>query len=118
FFALLCDKIGLRQDLRDAQNDKSRWPMLRQEFARIFVERSRQEWTDLLEGSDACFAPVLPLSEAEQHPHNVERGAIKRIDGIPHPAPAPRFSRTPSAIRRVAPCDAVTTAAVLSDCTP
>ena len=114
FFALLCDKIGLRQDLRDAQNDRARWPMLRQELERIFLQRSRQEWIDLLEGTDACFAPVLTLSEAQLHPHNIDRGAFDTIDGVPHPTPAPRFSRTPSAIRRVAAGDTVSTAAVLA----
>jgi len=115
FFALLCDKIGLRGDLRDAQNDRGRWPALRQEMERIFVQRTRRHWIELLEGTDACFAPVLTLSEARQHPHNLERGAFEQVDDVPHPTPAPRFSRTPSAIRCAAPRGAVSSAAVLAD---
>lgn len=103
FFANLCERLGVAPALRDAQNDQEQWPALRSEFERIFRTRSRGEWTELLEGSDGCFAPVLALSEAPTHPHNVARGAFVDLDGIRHPAPAPRFSRTPSAIQGPAP---------------
>jgi len=63
----------------------------------VFRTKSREEWCRLLEGSDACFAPVLSLDEAPDHPHNKSRGTFVTVDGITQPAPAPRFSRTQSA---------------------
>lgn len=99
FFALLCERVGVQPALRDAQQDRARWPELHAEFARIFRARSRAEWCALLEATDACFAPVLRLSEAPSHPHHVARGAFVEVDGVRQPAPAPRFSRTPSAVQ-------------------
>jgi alpha-methylacyl-CoA racemase len=113
FFALLCDKIGLPQALRDAQNDRARWPALRAALSEIFRARTRAAWCELLEGTDVCFAPVLPLSEAARHPHIRQRQALVEVDGVPQPAPAPRFSRTPSAIQGAAPRQAVTADEVL-----
>lgn len=104
FFALLCDKIGLPEALRDAQNDRARWPALHQAMAGIFKTRSRADWCALREGSDVCFAPVLGLSEAANHQ---ARGAFTDVGGVRHPAPAPRFSRTPCAIQGAAPTTAV-----------
>ena len=63
----------------------------------LFKTRSRDEWCALLEGTDACFAPVLSMEEAPRHPHNVARGSFVEVDGVVQPAPAPRFSRTPAA---------------------
>ncbi|PZO20412.1 MAG: carnitine dehydratase [Burkholderiales bacterium] len=103
FFALLCEKIDLPADLRDAQNDRARWPALREAIASRIKVRTRAQWCDLLEGSDVCFAPVLPLSEAAAHPHNQARGNFVELDGVMHTAPAPRFSRTPSVIQGSAP---------------
>jgi len=114
FFAELCERIGLPEPLRGAQNDKMRWPELHAEFSRIFRTRTRTQWTELLQGTDVCFAPVLRLSEAARHPHHRARQAFVEIDGVSHPAPAPRFSRTPSAIRRPAPTDACDPAAVIA----
>ena len=65
-------------------------------------QRTRQQWCELLEGTDACFAPVLSLAEAPQHPHNQARGTFVEVDGLTQPAPAPRFSRTASALPRPA----------------
>jgi alpha-methylacyl-CoA racemase len=96
FFAELCERIGVPEHLRDTQNDRARWPELRAGLAAIFRSRSRQAWTDLLEGTDACCAPVLPLSDAARHPQHAARQAFVAIDGVAQPAPAPRFSRTPS----------------------
>lgn len=96
FFSLLCEKLEVDPKLRDAQNDRQQWPELRTEFTRIFRSRTRQEWVSLLEGTDACFAPVLPLSEVADHPHMAARKAIVEVDGVAYPAPAPRFSRTPT----------------------
>ena len=106
FFAQLCERIGVASELRDAQADRTRWPALHAEFERIFQSRTRDAWTALLEDSDACFAPVLALGETAAHPHHVARGAFVDVEGVRHPAPAPRFSRTPSAIQGPAPLQA------------
>ncbi|MEG0193283.1 MAG: CaiB/BaiF CoA-transferase family protein [Stenotrophomonas sp.] len=113
FFALLSEKINLPEPLRDAQNDRERWPALHAAMASIFKTRSRAAWCELLEGSDVCFAPVLDLKEAASHPHHQARAAFMDIEGIAHPAPAPRFSRTPSAIQGAAPSVALTVADLL-----
>ena len=76
------------------QRDRANWPHAREVFARVFKTRTRDEWCARLEGSDACFAPVLTVAEAPQHAHLRERGTFVEIDGIEQPAPAPRFSRT------------------------
>ena len=106
FFAQLCERIGVACGLRDAQADRTRWPAPHAEFGRIFESRTRDAWTALLEDSDACFAPVLALGETAAHPHHVARGAFVDVEGVRHPAPAPRFSRTPSAIQGPAPLQA------------
>jgi alpha-methylacyl-CoA racemase len=79
-----------------AKMDKARWPEAKAKLALRFKTKTRDEWCRLLEGSDACFAPVLTLEEAPAHPHNVARGSFVEVDGIVQPAPAPRFSRTPA----------------------
>lgn len=99
FFREFCERVGMPQELRDAQNDTARWPALRSALEGIFRARTRDEWTQLLEGTDACFAPVLRLSEAMDHPHNLARAAFVDVDGVRHPAPAPRFSRTAVAVQ-------------------
>lgn len=103
FFGLFCEILGVNIDLRDAQNDKSKWGQLRQEFSRIICTRTRTEWEKVFEGSDACVAPILTLSEAQNYPHNKSRNSFQDISGIPHPSPAPRFSHTASAIQGAAP---------------
>jgi alpha-methylacyl-CoA racemase len=79
-----------------AKFDRKRWPDAKAKLAARFKTRTRDEWCRLLEGSDACFAPVLTLEEAPVHPHNVARGTFVEVDGIVQPGPAPRFSRTPA----------------------
>ena len=103
FFAEICERLGIPESLRGGQHDRARWPELRAEFTRIFKTRGRDEWSALLESTDSCVAPVLALSEAQRHPHHVARRAFVEVDGIAQPAPAPRFSRTPSAIQGPAP---------------
>lgn len=103
FFAQLCERIGVAPALRDAQHDRVRWPQLRAELGRIFRGKTRDEWTAALEGTDACFAPVLALGEAAGHKHNQARQAFVDVEGVAQPAPAPRFSRTPSVIQGAAP---------------
>ncbi|HJT08016.1 MAG TPA: CaiB/BaiF CoA-transferase family protein [Stellaceae bacterium] len=76
--------------------ERRRWPEAKAKLAARFKRKTRDEWCRLLEGSDACFAPVLSLAEAPGHPHNVARQSFVEIDGIVQPSPAPRFSRTPA----------------------
>ncbi len=96
FYAELLERLGLRDVEAETQMDRSRWPALRERFAAVFAQRTREEWCAVFEGSDACFAPVLDWDEAPLHPHNRARGTFVKIDGITQPAPAPRFSRTPA----------------------
>ena len=85
------------------QHDRSRWPQMREAFTRTFKAKTRDEWCKVFEGSDACFAPVLSFSEARGHPHSTARGAFLNSAKVEQPAPAPRFSRTPGAVRRAPP---------------
>jgi alpha-methylacyl-CoA racemase len=103
FFAALAERIGLPAPLAAAQHDRAQWPALRQALAGIFKARTRDEWCALLEGSEACFAPVLRLDEAARHPHAQQRGAFVEVGGLLQPAPAPRFDRTPAGHPRPAP---------------
>jgi alpha-methylacyl-CoA racemase len=72
---------------------------MQQRLARIFKQKTRAEWTEIMEQTDICFAPVLRMSEALKHPHNLHRESFVEIDGIPQPGPAPRFSGTPSRVQ-------------------
>lgn len=96
FFAELLDLLDLDPRSLPTQMDRSGWPELRQTLANRFLQRTREEWAEHFEGSDACVAPVLSLAEAARHPHNEARGTFIEIDGVPQPAPTPRFSATPS----------------------
>jgi alpha-methylacyl-CoA racemase len=82
------------------QMDMSQWPALKQRFAELFRTRTRGEWVEFFVGHEICFAPVLSMSEARAHPHNVARQTFVDVGGAPHPAPAPRLSRTPSRVQR------------------
>ncbi|MEV4733823.1 CaiB/BaiF CoA-transferase family protein [Saccharopolyspora sp. NPDC049426] len=95
FYAELLDKLELTGKVPD-RDDATNWPELREAFAEKFKQRTRQEWTEVFDGSDACVAPVLSMAEAEQHPHLAARETLVRRDGRVQPAPAPRFSRTPN----------------------
>ena len=92
FYALLLTKLGMTDVDPALQYDETRWPALKQRFATLFASRSRAEWCALLEGTDVCFAPVLDLEEAGQHPHMVARGVFRRHEAGLFAAPAPRFS--------------------------
>jgi alpha-methylacyl-CoA racemase len=112
FHDVLIERLGLdREAFKDRLNPAS-WPRLRRVLQETFARRTRREWCDLLEGSDACFAPILGLAEAAHHPHLAARGVMASLDGVLCPAPAPRFSRTPSDLRpvRAEPHDAATIA--------
>lgn len=98
FYALLVERLGLAGDPDFAdQMNEANWPAMRAKLRRLFKARSRDEWCALMEHSDICFAPVLGMREAPQHPHMKARGAFVDLDGIVQPAPAPRFSATPAA---------------------
>ena len=88
---------------------------MKERLAGVFRTRTRAEWTELLDGTDVCFAPVLSLAEAPKHPHLAARGTFVEIDGVTQPGPAPRFSRTPSAIASAPVRPGADTAAVLAD---
>ncbi len=103
FFAIMLEKLGITDFPREKQLDRAHWPALRERIAAAFRTRTRAEWMAHMEGSDACFAGVLSLAEAPNHPHNVARETFVTIDGVLQPAPAPRFSATPSAIQRLDP---------------
>jgi alpha-methylacyl-CoA racemase len=94
FYAELLRLTGLEGEELPQQLDRTRWPEMKERLARIFRARSRDEWCTLMEGTDVCFAPVLSMAEAPEHPHNRARGTFVEIDGIVQPGPAPRFSRT------------------------
>jgi alpha-methylacyl-CoA racemase len=93
FYALLLDKMGLAGEALPSQNDRAQWPVLRARFAEVFRTKTRDEWCTLLEGTDACFAPVLTFNEARSYPHHLERHSF--VDDRPEVAVSPRLSRTP-----------------------
>jgi alpha-methylacyl-CoA racemase len=94
FWAELLRRLGLDAGDLPAQLDRDGWPLLRERLAALFRTRTRDEWSELLAGTDACVAPVLGLAEAPAHPHNRARGTFVEVGGVVQPAPAPRFSRT------------------------
>jgi len=102
FFKTLLDLLGIEGFSVSDQYDQSKWGDLQQRFEAIFKTRSRDEWCVIFEGTETCFAPVLGLQEAKEHPHNIRRESFVTIDGISQPAPAPRFSRTGSEISSAA----------------
>lgn len=94
FFAELLKRLGIEAGEVPPQSDRARWPELRRRLAETFATRSRDAWCAVLEGSDACFAPVLTMEQAARHPHLQARRTYVEIDGVVQPAPAPRFSRS------------------------
>ena len=94
FYALLLELAEIDDPAFQAQMEPYQWHALSEKTAAIFLTRSREGWCRLLEGTDVCFAPVLDMAEAPQHPHNAARGTFVEVGGVMQPAPAPRFSRT------------------------
>ncbi|MFZ3287243.1 MAG: CaiB/BaiF CoA-transferase family protein, partial [Telluria sp.] len=92
FYALLLRLTGVSDPAFDAQMERSGWPALKAKLSALFKTRTRAQWCELLEGTDVCFAPVLDMAEAPQHPHNRARATFVEVDGVTQPAPAPRFS--------------------------
>jgi len=103
FYREMLQRLGLVEVDPAAQHDPRQWPALKARVSARIREKTRDEWTALLEGSDACFAPVLTLAEAAQHPHNQARGNFVELAGQWVPAPAPRFSRTPARRPQIGP---------------
>jgi alpha-methylacyl-CoA racemase len=99
FYALLREHAGLADPAFDAQMDRNAWPALKAKLTEVFRSKTREEWCKIMEGTDICFAPVLTMAEAPDHPHMAARNVFVERHGVTQPAPAPRFSRTPSAIR-------------------
>ena len=115
FFAELARRIGLDESFVKRQYDRRCWPEMREAITRIVSSRDRDAWCALLEGSDACFAPVLSVAEAADHPHARERAAFVEIDGVRQPAPAPRFSRSTPSTPTAGPEAGAHTEAVLAE---
>jgi alpha-methylacyl-CoA racemase len=105
FYALLRQHAGLSDTGFDSQMDRNAWPGLKQKLKDVFRTKTRDEWCKVMEGTDVCFAPVLTMAEAPDHPHMAARKIFLSRHGVTQPAPAPRFSRTPSAIREAETAD-------------
>jgi len=99
FYALLLEKTGLKGESLPAQMDRKAWAQLKSRMEHIFRTKTRDEWCATMEGTDICFAPVLTMKEASQHPHAKARGAYVDVSGFPQPAAAPRFSRTKESVK-------------------
>ncbi len=115
FYDELLELTGFEDADHAGHRDKSQWPKLSEKMAALIKTKTRDQWCDILGDSDICFAPVLSMSEAPDHPHNVARDSFVKVDGVTHPAPAPRFSRTPSKIQKGASKPGADTQAVLAD---
>ena len=114
FYALLKEKAGLDEETFGAQHDASRWVSQKEKLTAIMKSKTRDEWCEIMEGSDVCFAPVLSIFEAPDHPHNKHRNGFLNIDGVVQPAPAPRFSRTAPEVRHGPRMEGQDSEAVLS----
>jgi alpha-methylacyl-CoA racemase len=115
FYDTLLKLIGLDAADLPAENDRSTWPEMKDRFAAIFKQKTRDEWAEVFEGTDGCGAPVLSPWEAHEHPHNRARGTFVEVDGIIQPGPAPRFGRTPAAVSRPPSRPGADTEEALSD---
>jgi alpha-methylacyl-CoA racemase len=115
FFAALLSVLELPPESLPDQNDRSGWPQLRRALEAAIARRPREEWLARAEGRDACIAPVLTMREAAEHPHLRARATIVERDGVPQPAPAPRFSATPAALDRPPAAPGQHTGEVLED---
>ncbi len=115
FYAELLQRAGIDDPVFAPQMSPGHWPDLKDMLGDVFLQKTRDEWCALMEGSDVCFAPVLSLAEAPEHPHNQARGTFVQRHGITQPAPAPRFSRTAPEIRPGAVLTAQTIQAELAE---
>lgn len=111
FFRLLIQITGLPESYLPIQDDRTQWPRLQADLARAFASKTRAEWTAAFDGTDACVTPVLAMAEVAEHRHMAARAIISPAFDVPQPAPAPRFSATPAAIRNA---EAVTAEAAIA----
>jgi len=115
FYMLLLEKAGLTDDQFKGQMSRENWPELKGKLAAVIKTKTRDEWRAIMEGSDVCFAPVLSIAEAPEHPHNKARETFIEIEGVVQPAPAPRFSKTPGAVQGLPPGQGEHTDEILKD---
>jgi alpha-methylacyl-CoA racemase len=115
FYRELLERMGIANEDLPKQEDRARWAQLRGRLAEVFKTRTSDEWCKILEGTDACFSPVLDMDECVKHPHNVARKTYIEVDGVVNPAPAPRFSATPSELRKLPPAVGEDTDVALAD---
>ena len=115
FYALLLHHTGVDPDEFSAQMDKAQWPTMKAKLTEVFKSKTQAQWCEIMDGTDACFAPVLSFLDAPNHPANVSRNTYVEVDGFAQPAPAPRFSRTPSEVRHGAHKPGDDTNGVLAD---
>jgi len=94
FYTLLLEHIGMEDPNLENQMDREHWPAFEEKLSAVFKTKTREEWRQILEGTDVCFAPVLSFDEAPKHPHNIARHVFTEIESVSQPSPAPRFSRT------------------------
>jgi len=99
FYALLKQHAGLSEKDFGDQNNAEKWPEMKAKITEVFKQKTQAQWCEIMEGTDVCFAPVLNFIDAPSHPANLARNAYIEVDGVTQPAPAPRFSRTPSEVR-------------------
>ena len=115
FYERLLQGVGIDPDSSDASQEPANWPKMRERLQAVFRSQPRAHWCALMEGTDICFAPVLSMGEASEHPHNVARETFVREFDVLQPAPAPRFARTPGAIAGPPPAPGEHTAQVLKE---
>jgi alpha-methylacyl-CoA racemase len=115
FYRNLLERTGLSGQPLPAQHDRNGWPELRRRFSEVFKQKSRAEWVEIMNGHEVCFAPVLDLAEATEHPHMKERRAHVTIESLLQPAPAPRFSRSTPEVPTPPPIPGSDTKAALAD---
>ena len=115
FYAELLNGLGLDPADLPGQYDQEGWPMMRERFAAVIATRDRDEWVEVFAGTDSCVAPVLSMTEAPNHAHNVARRTFVEVGGVTQPAPAPRFSRSASESPGSVPAVGEDTDSVLSE---
>ncbi len=115
FYKLMVELLGLEGVDLSRQLDRAGWQAMREKVAAAVLGKTRDEWCEILEGTDVCFAPILDMAEATEHPHNKARGTFVEVDGFIQPGPVPKFSRTPPAIQGPAAAPGAHTEAVLAD---
>ncbi|MCH8132745.1 MAG: CoA transferase [Myxococcales bacterium] len=115
FYAVLIEKLGLAGEELPSQNDRSQWPAMKERFKALFQQKTRDEWCEIMEGTDICFAPVLTMTECREHPHIKARNTFVEAYGAPQAAPAPRYSRSQCEIQGPPPAAGQHSEEVLSD---